>query len=587
MRSARVGLVVGIGVSLLACGGFGSEAPPPVEEAPTLPADLKVWVDPDALKPGQPARERERGEAGVYLVKLARGYTVDDLRKQGAQSRGGAGALAEPGGPGKAGKGKAGKGGKAGGGRGDGGGGGGGGDDWAGGDPAMREPAADRDLDDYLGLSRTIQIRSTQPKEKVIAHFESLDCVEWIEPATTFRNQNAPNDPYFQYQWHMSMLQVPQAWSVTMGEGVVVAVVDTGVTAGQDGFHKLLPGRDFVDNDQKPDDLNGHGTHVAGTIAQAVNNRVGTIGVAPRAAILPVRVLDANGSGDNTQVASGITWAADHGANILNMSLGSPYPSELIADAVAYAYEKGVTVVAATGNDGNPNGISYPAAYDHVIAVGAVDRQKQVAFYSNQGREIDLVAPGGDTNQDGNGDGFPDGVVQETRQGGSWSYYFLQGTSMAAPHVSGAAALVYGRGVHDPDQVARLLTQTANDLGSKGWDKGTGHGLVDPVQAVRGKVPPGGREGKGGKEGKSGEGLQIVDTRIRRGEGTSRATIAWLTDAPADTTVRGSNGFQDHSGALVKSHRMTVRGKAGETVTFTLSSASAKDKATDTVKVNF
>ena len=137
----------------------------------------------------------------------------------------------------------------------------------------------------------------------------------------------------------MKNLAVPDAWTVTQGEGVVVAVVDTGVSSNEDGFHRLLSGFDFVDNDNDPADLNGHGTHVAGTIAQKSNNGIGVAGVAPKATILPVRVLDANGSGSNTWVAAGIVWAVDNGANVINLSLGSPMNSEVVADACAYAYE--------------------------------------------------------------------------------------------------------------------------------------------------------------------------------------------------------------------------------------------------------
>jgi hypothetical protein len=587
-RGLLVGLVAAGLAAALGCSGLGTDATTPPTATPPARDKLKVGPD-DGMKRGERRTERpdDNYEAGIYVVKLNKGYAVSDL---GLGRRGGAGGASAgargapsaksvpPGGKAGKGGGKArGPGGGGGGGGGGGRGGGAGGDDGDdGGDPVMRNPVGDPGLGDYLGLGRMVRIRSTRPKEQVLAKFEAMDAVEWIEPATKMRNSSVPNDPYFQYQWHMQMLKVPEAWQVSMGQGAVVAVVDSGVNAGEDGFGKLLPGHDFVDNDDRPDDLNGHGTHVAGTIAQATNNGVGVAGVAPRASILPVRVLDASGSGSNTNVANGIVWAADHGADVINMSLGSAVSTELIADAIAYAYEKNVTIVAATGNDGNSDQVSFPAAYDNVIGVGSIDEQKQIAFYSNQGKEVDLVAPGGDTGADDNHDGYPDGVVQETQQNGVWSYYYLQGTSMASPHVAGCAALVWAHGVHDPDQIARILNSTATDLGAKGWDSTYGNGLVNPVAAL---------QAKGGQSGR-GE-LAITNSRVRRGEGGTRAMVGWLTNVAANTTIQGSDGFHQHFDAEVKQHRVTVRGQRGKTVTYTMRSSDGKKTVTDTVTVKF
>ena len=435
-----------------------------------------------------------------------------------------------------------------------------------------------------LGLGRTIHMRSKKPKDVVIAKLEGHRCVEWVEPVTNMESAAAPNDPYYQYQWHMQMLDLPTAWEVTEGKGVVVAVVDTGVSANEDGFFKLLPGYDFVDDDADPEDLNGHGSHVAGTIAQATGNGKGTAGVAPKAAILPVRVLDANGSGSNTWVANGIIWAVDNGANVINLSLGSQSNSDVVEDACAYAYENGVTVVAATGNDGFSDYIGYPAALNTTIAVGSVDARKGVAFYSNQGQQIDIVAPGGDTTTDTNGDGMQDGVLQETRLGGTWAYHYLQGTSMATPHVAGVAALVYANGVHDPDQIREVLTSSAKDLGDKGWDTTFGHGLVDPVAALQAKPPKGGKGGKGGKNG--GGDLKITKSKVLR-KSDQRAVIAWMTNAPAATLVRGPGGFESKDKNLTKIHKVTVQGKKGETLEFTFGSKAGDDRAVEKVKVTF
>jgi subtilisin family serine protease len=444
---------------------------------------------------------------------------------------------------------------------------------------AANREVADKRAGDALGLGRTIRFRSNKPERQVIAKLESMDEVEWVEPVGDVRSHGAPNDPYWSYQWHMQALKVPVAWQTTKGEGVVVAVIDTGVSEGQDGYFKLLQGKDFVDGDNRPDDENGHGSHVAGTIGQKSDNGVGVAGVAPKVSILPVRVLNADGGGDTNDVAEGIIWAVDHGANIINMSLGGPTNAEVIADAVAYAYEKGVTVVCATGNDGYSDFVSYPAALPTPIAVGAVDANNTVTFYSNQGREIDLVGPGGDTGVDINGDGMQDGVVQETRMDGQWSYFFLQGTSMATPHVAGVAALVHANGVTDPDAIYRVLTRSATDLGARGWDTTYGYGMVNPVAALEMRAPRNADRGKGkGKGGKNGadDELEIANVRARTvGEG--RGVITWTTSEPAVSAVNGANGFQRSDDTLTRIHRIPVRGKPGSTVEFTISSRHGRD----------
>ncbi|MEZ4235206.1 MAG: S8 family peptidase [Myxococcota bacterium] len=454
---------------------------------------------------------------------------------------------------------------------------------------AYNQQFANPAVAERLGLGRTIRIRTNKSPEEVLKKLEANEEVEWVEQAVELQCAGVPNDPYWKYQWHLQNLHVDQAWEITQGEGVVVAVVDTGVSAHEDGFFKLLQGHDFVANDDDPADENGHGSHVAGTIGQASNNGIGVAGVAPKVSILPVRVLDANGSGSNTWVAEGIVWAVDHGANIINLSLGSPASSEAIADAVAYAYENGVTVVAATGNDGYTDFIGFPAALETTIAVGSVDLKNEVAFYSNQGKEIDLVAPGGDSTADKNGDGQQDGVLQETRLNGTWAYHFLQGTSMATPHVAGTAALLYSKGVTDPDKIRKVLTATATDLGDKGWDTVYGAGLVNPVAALkggRGKQRDADRgKGRGGDDG--GDQLVITRTRVKK-TGETRAVIGWLTNEPARTLVKGDNGFERKDDTLTKTHQVAVQGKAGTTVKFVIGSATSKeDKVRDEVTVQF
>ena len=322
-----------------------------------------------------------------------------------------------------------------------------------------------------------------------------------------------PNDPYYNYQWHLDNsvyggVQAVQAWDVSTGAGVTVAVVDTGIayenyTEGRWWYRTryyqapdladtcFVAGYDFINNDSHANDDNSHGTHVAGTVAQSTNNGTGVAGLAFDSCLMPVKVLDKNGSGSYAQVADGIYWAVDHGADIINLSLGGSSPAQVLEDAVAYAYNHGVTVVAAAGNNGSSS-IDYPAAYnDYVIAVGATRYDETLAYYSSYGPGLDLVAPGGDLDIDQNGDGYDDGVLQNTfnpntKNTSDFGYWFFQGTSMAAPHVSGTAALLISNGTAStPDELRAVLQGTAKDLGSPGWDETFGWGLINAYQALQ------------------------------------------------------------------------------------------------------
>jgi len=252
-------------------------------------------------------------------------------------------------------------------------------------------------------------------------------------------------------------------------------------------------GYDFVNNDSHPNDDDGHGTHVAGTIAQTTNNNLGVAGIAFNTTIMPVKVLSAAGSGTYAMVADGIIYAADNGAMIINLSLGGSGPSDTLRDALAYAYNKGVTILAAAGND-NSSTPFYPAAYDaYCISVGATQYDETKAPYSNYGASLDIVAPGGNTGVDQNGDGYPDGVLQQTfgNTPVGWAYWFYQGTSMSAPHASGVAALLLARdSTLTPDQVRNVLQSTAEDLGAAGRDNTFGWGLIDARAALQSVSPP-------------------------------------------------------------------------------------------------
>jgi serine protease len=217
---------------------------------------------------------------------------------------------------------------------------------------------------------------------------------------------------------------------------------------------------------------------------------MGVAGLAYGSCIMPVKVLDDNGSGTFADIAEGVYYAVNNGAMVINMSLGTSARFNVKSDpvmdpALDYAYSNGVTVICASGNDGFKKNVSYPAIYSTTIAVGAVDYQSKVMRYSNKGDGLDIVAPGGDMSADRNNDGYADGVLQETYVNGAWGYWFYEGTSMAAPHVAAVAAMLYSYGVaNDADSVYQALTSTALDLNSTGYDSTSGYGLVQAYSAL-------------------------------------------------------------------------------------------------------
>lgn len=301
---------------------------------------------------------------------------------------------------------------------------------------------------------------------------------------------NFPNDPRFHEQWHMGMIQVQEAWPISVGRDVVTAVIDTGVAYRQfEDFHQVedldqtsfKTGYDFVNKRTEAVDDQCHGTHVAGTVAQSTNNGKGVGGVAFGTRIMPVKVLSRTGSGTLADVADGIRFSADHGATVINMSLGGPFPSASLADAVAYAHNKGTIVICAAGNSATERK-EYPAGFDEAVAVSSVNRDEGIAFYSNRGEHISFAAPGGDTRNYGTAGG----VLQNTIHPGNYKesdYFFFQGTSMAAPHAAGVAALVASTGVTHPEAIEWVLQKTARPKDAPA-NAGFGAGILDAEAAV-------------------------------------------------------------------------------------------------------
>lgn len=321
----------------------------------------------------------------------------------------------------------------------------------------------------------------------------ALPGVLFAEPNYLLHAAAAPDDPRYPEQYGPAQIGAEDAWNLTTGSSrVIVAVLDSGIDAGHPEFAgRLLPGYDFIENDRTPQDLCGHGTHVAGIIAATGNNGEGVAGIDWGARILPVRVLDANCSGGIETIADGIVWALEQGARVINLSLGAAsLRSRLLEYATYYAYRHGAALIASAGNAGT-SGVYVPAAYPWVMAVGYTGPDGQRDTHSNYGPDLDIMAPGA-------------GILSTTPRSGTFfyqrqsgttnTYGYLSGTSMAAGFVSGAASLLAGQAqFNTPSRIYDALTASAHDMGSPGFDNLTGYGLLridDALSFTPGGSPP-------------------------------------------------------------------------------------------------
>lgn len=329
------------------------------------------------------------------------------------------------------------------------------------------------------GIDTAAQIARLKSDRRVLA----------VEPNYPIQADLWPNDPGLSQQWGINAINAAGAWDLTTGSAsVIIAVIDTGVDlAHPDLVGKLVPGASFVAGVSSPQDDHGHGTHVAGIAAAATNNGEGIAGVSWGARLMPIKVLDSRGAGTYAELISGIRFAADNGAQIINMSLSGSDYSQALQDAIDDAYQRNVLLVAAAGNcavgggscpAGNPP--MYPGANAHVVSVAATDSASQRAYFSTHNSMVDVAAPGVS-------------IYSTARQGSGLSYAYMTGTSQATPHVAGLAALVWSvRPELTNAEVEAALEQTAWDSNASfkpGRDDELGWGLVDARQAVD-STPP-------------------------------------------------------------------------------------------------
>ena len=389
----------------------------------------------------------------------------------------------------------------------------------------LRDNATDAEIA-VLGQSAGIQLRYCSPhsvsyklmvadvepgdRDRVLAVLRASKVVEFAEPQFVYHLDQAgaatpapasgrtfvPNDPLYPRQWHLKQIGMEEAWAKTKGKGATVAIIDSGlgemtgngVVQGQDFSQtQIAKGYNFTDNTDvtADDNIHGHGTHVAGTIAESTDNGILGAGVAPEAKLMPLRVADARGNLNMSSVAQALHFAADHDANVANMSLGGGANSQILEKALQYAIKKNVTLVCAAGNTGR-EGVEYPGKFNECITVSAVGPGYLTSSYSTWGTEVDIAGPGGEPKQ-----GLAAMVWQNTfmQRNGFFGpsgprvddFFPLVGTSMATPHVSGVAALLVSLGMTDPKEIRSQLRKTAKKYAPADH---YGAGVLDAARAV-------------------------------------------------------------------------------------------------------
>ncbi|MDM8519722.1 S8 family peptidase [Anaerolineales bacterium HSG6] len=338
---------------------------------------------------------------------------------------------------------------------------------------------------DYLPHSHSLRVYLPAGQEqKAQEDLASLDQVQFVTYNHQIQALNTPNDANYDKQWSLHNsddydIDAPEAWDITTGnDNIIIAVIDSGLDLEHPEFEgRIITGYNYIAPGTLPIDQYQHGTHVTGIAAASGNNEIGIAGLAWQAQIMPLKVLDTSGNGDSANLAEAVYFAVDHGAKIINMSVGERYSSwpcemEEVEAAFEYADQNGVLLVSAAGNDYR-QGVNCPAAYEQAIAVGSTTDEDHLSSFSNYGPRLDITAPGGGGKTD----------IYSTIPDSSYRY--KRGTSMATPHVSGVAALVWSI---DPTlthhQIRVILETTSDDLGSPGWDRFFGWGRLNAWQAV-------------------------------------------------------------------------------------------------------
>lgn len=443
-------------------------------------------------------------------------------------------------------------------------------------------------------ISRTylLQLESeSQDVQSLLSALRADPNVEYAEPDAVRSISYTPNDPYFSSSgswgqaypdlWGLQAINVSHAWDTTFGNGVVVAVVDTGldynhpdisanvwtnpgeipgngIDDDHNGYVDDVHGWNFVANTNNPLDDNGHGTHVSGTIAAVGNNGIGVIGIAWQAKVMPVKALDGNGSGYDSVLAEAIDYAANNGADVISNSWGGYGSSQTISEAVSYAYNLGAVVVAAAGNSGE-DALNYtPANIEQVITVAATTPTGTLATFSNYGPKIDVGAPGVDIlSLEAEGVSFGTSVGN--------GYTRANGTSMAAPHVSGAAALILAQHpTYSNEQVRQVLRSSATDMGSSGYDLSFGYGGLNASAAM--SIPNPLEAKIQAIEYGSSPTSPITITGIARGTGFASYTLeygsgtlptSWTQFQASNTPATGALGQFDPS--VVANGSYTIR----------------------------
>lgn len=307
-----------------------------------------------------------------------------------------------------------------------------------------------------------------------LKQYRAQAAVQYAEPNFIAQRFMTPNDTLYSKQWNLAKINASAAWDVSQGGYGPIAIVDTGIDASHSDLSgEVEPGYNFVSDSTDTNDDNGHGTHVAGIIAGITNNGNGVASIGFKGSLIPVKVLDSTGTGTYGDVASGIIYAADNGAKIINLSLGGSSASQTLQSAVSYAEQKGVIIVAAAGNNGNSAAV-YPADYPGVIAVSATDSNDNLASFSSYGSNIVVSAPGV-------------GIISTYNNGG---YATMSGTSMAAPEVAGLLGLALSHSQVSTVNLLGDLEQSSDKVGpypynSSGWNEYFGYGRIDAAKLLQ------------------------------------------------------------------------------------------------------